>query len=392
MDANISLSILGIWMMGNLSSGQSVDFYLDEKKIDDVMRTEIGTTVVDEHEKKIIILVGEGGTSGNLFVKAAETYKNENGGEIYRLTDGDDFVMAVNKFIEQHGYISHLEYFGHGNRKGLYINQLPNVHGGLYVNDISLNVNYRAASIMEISGDIFDIDGTIRINGCNAANGYPEKETIAQQFANYFGVEVLAAIGPTEFSKILGPGGAVNSVYMVPTSEKLGFVNLAPQAKIKGFFADVREGQSFTESVKGLTEMGLDLNFGNLVGGGEEEGLESFERFENVKFEPYKIITYGEALNFCRIAVGDSGKCDLNGHNWDERIRNLGALKMLMDAFGVEIKRTDPWFNGYISGANQLGGGILSDDFVYKKWITRGEMAELTWGLVMVRGGSFFVE
>ena len=36
-----------------------------------------------DDSKNILLIIGEGGPSGNMFRKAAETYSRENGGEIF---------------------------------------------------------------------------------------------------------------------------------------------------------------------------------------------------------------------------------------------------------------------------------------------------------------------
>ena len=80
-------------------------------------------------EENILIILGEGGPSGNMFVKAAETYKRENGGVSYEVHSGDEMVAAINDFVEKHGKIDHFQYFGHGNSVGFYVNQAPNING-----------------------------------------------------------------------------------------------------------------------------------------------------------------------------------------------------------------------------------------------------------------------
>lgn len=322
--------------------------------------------------KNILIIVGEGGPSQSLFIKAADTYKRENDGEVYEVHSGDDFISAVRDFVDIHGKIDHLEYFGHGNEVGLYVNQAPGVNGGLYANDPELNRDYVAASIYELPNDIFSEYGWIKFNGCNVASGYPEKNSLAQSFANYFDVDTVAPMGPTEFSSSpygINPieGGKYlepdfdKPVYMVSTYADKGFTVLEPQKESK-YFKDVREGQAYFEAVEGLYEKGLNLGF------------------KDGEFLPYKNISYAEAKEFCRIATGDIGKCKEIAKDEGWWIRNLKALKMLMDAFEIQLKYTNPWYNSYIYWANQKR--FLTDDFINRKWYTRGEMAELTWNFI----------
>lgn len=320
-----------------------------------------------------LIIVGEGGTSGNLFTFAAQTYQREQGGVIYQVTSGDEFVAAMEAFVAQQGAIQHLEYFGHGNAVGLYVNQTPNVNGGIYANDPALDAQYLAASIYQLDPSIFGESGWIRFNGCNVADGYPEKTSLAQEFANYFEVDVVAPVGPTEFSStpgIVNPipnsntlsSSYVGDVYMVPTYMAEGFVTVAPQPLSESGFLDVHEGQRYEEGVGELVKRGLDLEF------------------EGARFLPYQTITYGEAVEFCEVALGEEGNCSMDGHEPTESIRNLRALQMIVDGYGIELATTDPWNQAYINWATQRK--LLTDDFIHKKTYTRGEMAELTWNVI----------
>lgn len=324
-------------------------------------------------DPNILLILGEGGPSGGMFVKAAATYQKEHGGDSYEVHSGDEFVAAMRDFYQRRGPIDQLVYFGHGNHVGLYVNQAPNVNGALYANDPILNDLYVSASIFELPREIFREGGHILFNGCNVADGYPEKRTLAQDFANYFDIIVDAPRGPTEFSRtpdVVDPIPNSNfldadfdgEVYMVPTYLEKAFVTVEPQPRTD-VFVDVREGQSFEEAVYGLFERGLNLDYG-----------------ENLnEFDPYAVITYGEAREFCRVALGDVEKCRMEGAE-DERIRNLRALQMLVDAYGVDLKWSNPWYNSYIYWAGQEG--LLTEDFVQKKWFTRAEMAEMSWGFI----------
>ncbi|MBI4232664.1 hypothetical protein HY605_05525 [Candidatus Peregrinibacteria bacterium] len=329
-------------------------------------------TPEEKGAENILLITGEGGPSGAMFIKAAETYKRQHGGVIYQVKSGDEFVEAMANFVQEYGQIDHMEYFGHGNHVGLYVNQAPNVNGGVYANDPALNENYLAASIYELPDDLFAKYGWIKFNGCNVAMGYPEKNSLAQSFANYFDVDVVAPRGPTEFSKnpfsvdpiensnYLDP--AFNGdVYMVSTYSDKDFIVVKAQESID-LFKDVRMGQSYDEAVSGLMKRGLKLNF------------------KPGEFLPYKNVTYGEARQFCLAVFKDEGKCLIPDGKEDVLMRNLKALQLLTDSYGVALKYTNPWYDSYIWWANNQG--VLTDEFTTKKWYTRGEMAELSWNFV----------
>lgn len=323
----------------------------------------------ENSQKNILLIAGEGGPSGNMFVKAASTYQKANGGEIYDVHNGDEFIAAVRDFVKNKGKIDHFEYFGHGNEIGLYVNQAPNVNGGLYANDPALDKNYIAASIYELPADIFAKYGWLKFNGCNVAKGFPDVNALAQSFANYFDVDVFAPLGPTEFSSspyavdpienssYLNPDFD-GDVYMVTTYSDKNFVVVKPQPVSESGFIDVREGQDHAVAVKELMDRGLKLDF------------------KDKQFLPYKNITYGEAKSFCVAVFGEEGGCKIGGGNEDKLIRNLNALKLLVDAKGVSLKYTNPWYDSYVWWAKNEG--LLTRDFTTKKWYTRGEMAELS--------------
>ncbi|MDP2624725.1 MAG: S-layer homology domain-containing protein [Candidatus Peregrinibacteria bacterium] len=324
--------------------------------------SEVGASAEDlEFIIPDLILVGEGGPSEKLFTQAAETYRQSHGGEVHEVTSGDEFIWAMRDFYERYGAISHLEYFGHGNEIGLYVDQTPGVNGGVYANDPVLNEDYLAASIYELPADIFVEEGWIQFNGCNVAEGYPQVNSLAQSFANYFGVDVIAPTGPTEF---IEEGNGV--VYMIPTYEDEDFALVDPQVVGSSGFVDVPLGQTYEEAVTALAQRGLDLGF------------------EENRFLPYQLITYGEAVEFCRVAMGEASGCSMSGYEDGERLRNLRALQLLLDAYGAETADSDPWYDGYLWWANNRN--LLTEDFTDKKWYTRGEMAELTWNLIQPEG------
>jgi len=313
--------------------------------------------------ENIVIVVGEGGTSGTLFDLAANTYQREHGGEVLRIHDGDEWVLGMRNNVAAHGPITHMEYFGHGNEVGLFVNQEYGVHGGIYAYDVDSLVNYRAASIYELPKDTFVEGASILFNGCNVAKGYPEKTSLAQSFANHFGVTVEAPLGPTEFTfdsqghstledlKDL-PGGYSGDLYMIPTYEEKAFVTVFPQPTTH--YDDLHEGQSYYEDAVVLLDRGLSLDF--------SQG-----------FQPYRYITGAEALAFCQAAFGDKCVGVSSSEDW---VRNLYALSMLVDAKGVVLEPTQKWRDAYLSWATQRD--VLTEDFVNRTWYTRGEMAELT--------------
>lgn len=327
----------------------------------------------DVTRDKILIIAGDGGPSGSLFSKAVATYQRDNGGVAYEVKSGDEFISAVKDFVDQYGEIDHLVFFGHGNNVGLYVNQQPNVNGGLYANDPDLDKDYVAASIYELPADIFSEKGWIKFNGCNVAEGYPDKPNLGQSFANYFNVDVVASRGPTEFSTNpygVDPLPQANylppdfdgDVYMVSTYPERDFIVVRPQEPSDSGFIDVHKGTSYDEAVYQLKKRGLDLDF------------------TDAKFLPYKNVTWKEAALFCKAAVGDASKCSIGPNQPLWLIRNLKALKLLTDAFSIELKSTNPWYDSYIWWAKNEN--LLTADFTNKKWYTRAEMAELTWNFI----------
>lgn len=361
----------------------------------------VAKSVVAVKEADVALLIaGQGGTSGHMFMKAAETYKREKGGVIYRVSSGDEFVAAVKDFVEKNGRIEHLEYFGHGNHVGLYVNQEPGINGGLYANDPDLDAGYLAGSIYELPHDIFVKNGWIRFNGCNVAGGLVPSASLAQNIANYFDVDVQAPRGPTEFSKnpntvdpienskYLGKNFSGN-VYMVATYEKKPFVVVKPGVLSASGFADVRVGQEYEEAVAGLVAANTARHSAlAAVAGAKFDFLKVGLDGEEKRFLPYKNVTYGEAVGFCKLAVSEMAKCKLAGFKDGDLIRNLKALKMLLDAGGVKLKSGKTWYGPYISWAN--GWDLLTRDFVTKKWYTRGEMAQLTWNFMVARKAGKF--
>jgi hypothetical protein len=104
-----------------------------------------------------------------MFQRAADTYAKEKQSERFTVHSGDEFIAAMREYVTKHGPIQHLEYFGHGNSVGLYINQAPNINGALYANDPRVDTDYIAASIYELPKETFVSGGSVRFNGCNVA-------------------------------------------------------------------------------------------------------------------------------------------------------------------------------------------------------------------------------
>lgn len=321
----------------------------------------------EETQKNILIVVGEGGPSGGLFLLAAKTYQREHGGEITEVHNGDEFVALAKDFVSTHGPIDHMEFFSHGNAVGLFVNQVPGVNGGIYAYDPAELAGFSAASIYELPPDLFVPEGTMTFNGCNLAQGYPEKNSLAQSFSNHFQATVTAPMGPMEFStdpagksKVADMSGLEagysGNIYMLPTYEDKGMVEVDPQ--ISAHFPDLYQGQRYFEGAEALLDRGLSLDF--------SEG-----------FKPYQNITGSEAVAFCQSVFGEACSMDYSS---DEPIRNLYALKLLVDAAGVSLKATSPWRNAYIRWGTTAE--VLTENFTTRKWFTRGEMSELTWKIL----------
>jgi len=311
-----------------------------------------------------LIIIGEGGTSGFLFQYAADTYVLENGGAKYTANDGDEFIAAMLDFYKQHGAISHFVYFGHGNEVGLYVNQSPTTNGALYVNDPQLNEPFRAASIYELSPSIFAPDSTSLFYGCNVARKNPGLDSFAEQFANHFRTVVTAPTGPTEFSFSEDKKGFLKEavdvitqpLYMVPTVDDRGFITIRPSPAGVAGYPDVYESMDARDAIEYLTERKLTLGWGK-------------------EFQPYTSITYADARAFCDVINPDDA-CVVEGHAENDIFRNTAALKLLLDAAGYKLQRTNKAYEAQIYFATQ--NNLLTHDFTKRRWYSRAEMAELT--------------
>jgi hypothetical protein len=315
-------------------------------------------------EENILIVVGEGGTSSDLFRLSALTYQRENGGVWLEANNGNDFVSGVNDFVSSYGQIDHLEYFGHGNNVALFLNQEPGVNGGLYANDPSYNEDYLAASIYDLNGDVFSTSGTVTFNGCNLAKDYEVGETFAQDIANHFQVIVTAAEGPTQFSS--SPDAIIDfqewrnleldendDVYMLPAYLDEAFVVLSPAAPSRSGYKDVYRGDIATGAIDWLTDQGAQF--------GDE-------------FRPYAIASASDVLLICEAL---DLNCDLDSN--EENQKTLNILAVLVDAHGLTPSSTWPWYNAYVSAA--ISNNWMIEGFTDRRWITRSDVAYLAYKL-----------
>jgi hypothetical protein len=81
----------------------------------------------------------------------------------------------------------------------------------------------------------------------------------------------------------------------------------------------------------------------------------------------------------CQLFSQTSSACEeIKQYPTTDMVRNLAALSTLIDAAGLPIttKKTSPWYQKYISYG--MEHGLLTDDFVHKKWYTRAELLELS--------------
>mgnify|MGYP000318106813 CR=1 FL=1 len=314
-------------------------------------------------EERILIVVGEGGVSGDLFSISALTYQREHGGELVEVSNGDEFVEAIERFSVE-GAIDHLEYFGHGNNVALFVNQEPGVNGALYANDPERSRDYVAASIYEVHPSVFSETATVQFNGCNVAEDHESSETFAQDFANHFQVEVTAAQGPTQFSS--SPDAIVDfdewrrlelttedNVYMLPSYLEEGFVLLVPAALSKAGYVDVYRGTPTTEAIDWLYEQGVD--FGEY-------------------FRPYETASADDLVQVCGQMNLD---CDLESISGKQK--TLMGLKIIVDAYGQSPGVSNPWYEAYVSKA--LNESLLPDGFTDQLWMTRSDLAYLVFNL-----------
>lgn len=312
--------------------------------------TEETTAPEEPTYENTFILVGEGGDSGDMFNLAAETYKRQHSGDIYEVHSGDEAVTAFKNFVAAHGTIGHLEYFGHGNEVALFMSQIPGENGALYANDPSIDAEFIAGSIYDLSPDLFTEGAIAKFNGCNVALGHPYNDSFAEKFANYFGVNVVAPIGPTQFVE------DGDDVYLLPTYDVRGFITLSPGAASSSGYSDVHADELYEPAITELKNRGFSLN-------GEST------------FKAYKVVTYAEAQSFCAFASGNKDLCPFTS-TATENIRNLSALKMLVDAFKVELPYSEVWYKPYLNWASEKN--LLTENFTNRVTYTRGEMAQLT--------------
>lgn len=321
--------------------------------------------------QKPLILVGEGGEAGSLFSHAARTYQEEHGGVIVAVHDGNAFIRSLREFVAEHGRITTLVYFGHGNAVGLYVNQHPTLNAAVYVNDPSLNTAFPAASIFELPSYLFAPGSSTVFYGCNVAEGYPENDSFAEIFANHFRTNVKAARGPTEFSRRPDavdpfananalPAGFDQSVYMIPTRGVDDWTTLLPQHAGVGGYRDVYVDTLYDDAIAIVAARSFRFS-------DESQNL----------FHPRTIISYGEARDFCALLTGDRDQCTLPGYTGEHyAVRNLHALRILIDTLGIDVGKTPGSHSAYVRWA--LDRDLLTPGFIHRKWYTREEMAQLT--------------
>jgi hypothetical protein len=371
MQVKVIITLCAVFLGGCLPT--------DQEQQKPLMQTTTVNVSVKNRQKPIeavtssipLIIAGEGGPAKAMVHLAAVTYQKEHGGVLVDVHNGDEFIWAIRQFIQGHGKISNFVYFGHGNQVGLFVNQEPGINGSLYANDPRLNDGYRAASIYELPATVFASGSLATFYGCNIAR-YAPKETMASAFANYFHTTVIASTGPTEFSRskdsvdrypdsLSLPSNFSGPVYMVPTFPQKGFITVEPSKGGLSGYSDVTENLAAADAIQELSKRGLSLNTSAL-------------------FEPYKVITYADAEKFCITATQNSSACQTNAEDKSALIRNLDALVLLMNAFHIPVPHTKTPITGYISEAHNRG--FLIPDFTHKRWLTRGEIAMLTWNII----------
>lgn len=64
-------------------------------------------------------------------------------------------------------------------------------------------------------------------------------------------------------------------------------------------------------------------------------------------------------------------------------VRNTSALKLLLDASRLPVKKRKSPFEGEIYFASQ--NNLLTHDFIHKRWYSRADMAMLTWNILQLK-------
>ena len=103
--------------------------------------------------------------------------------------------------------------------------------------------------------------------------------------------------------------------------------------------------------------------------------------------EPWKNVTYAELLAICHLFSETSPAClKITKYPQEEMVRNLLVLSTLIDVSELPIttKTTRPWSQKYISYGMETG--ILTDDFIHKKWYIRAELLELAGNIAQKQG------
>ena len=185
---------------------------------------------------EILILVGEGGSSGGMFGLAASTYQSANGGTIVNVASGQDVVNAINNHATANGTIDSLQIFCHSSGEALFVNQ-GSSSSSLYINGVEGDSGY--ANVNDIPASAFSNNASIDLWGCNTNNN-PNGISIAQQIANQTNQTVTGASGPTSFSGVAGgipgqglpdpvPANYTGNVFLVPQYSDRGFSSIRPE-------------------------------------------------------------------------------------------------------------------------------------------------------------------
>lgn len=315
-----------------------------------------------------LIIYGQGGPSMYLFERAAKTYQREHGGEVYKVIDGDEFIAAFLDFYKRHGALKEFVYFGHGNHLALFVNQEPGVHGSVYTNDARTHTDYRSSSIFQLPSDTFAPTGIVQFYGCNIADGFEYRSTFAQQFADYFNVEVRAPTGPTEFTKtphIKDPFTGSTElrlhadapVYMVPSYANQGFKRFNPQPIGRTQFTDVPSGTPTEAAITGLMAANI------------------FPPSVATIFAPYNSPTIEELKTYCQVTKYNCAFLDYKANT---------ELASTVDVLYIAALFADPLLRRHsLSAQSSIAYlrtlGIITKDDLYKQRLTNARFIELLW-------------
>ncbi len=184
-----------------------------------------------------LILVGEGGSSGQMFLLAAQTWASRNAGDhiIVSVSTGQAAIDAMKEYKEDKCCIDGLQIFAHSGNYGIFFSQSPGARS-LYTN-MPRSFRSGAAAISQIDASWFCESTVVKLWGCNTAWG---TDSFAQQLANEIGQNVIGSTGPTAFSGVEDglPGQGLpepvpsvynDPVFMVPQYHSQGYIEIAPE-------------------------------------------------------------------------------------------------------------------------------------------------------------------